>query len=105
MNGKLINLSVYRADVVLKTILRQMRKTYLDEFNESTNFAKSYRFKDKTFYEESLTKFVTTRFLNYKVKVEVNKKGFSNKAPLPGDLEFYLGSIFYPKHMKSTFCD
>lgn len=41
-----------RADVVLKTILRQIRRHYIKLFNESTNYIKSKRGKGSDFFKD-----------------------------------------------------
>jgi hypothetical protein len=50
ISGNFIRLKTYRGDVVLKTILRLMRKTYLDDFNKVTHFIKSKRYRPSEFY-------------------------------------------------------
>jgi hypothetical protein len=44
MNGLEIGVKNCRGDVVLKTILRTMRKTYLEEFNKTTKYIKTKRY-------------------------------------------------------------
>jgi len=44
INGKVIEVSNCRGDVVLKTILRTMRKTYLNDFNQRTKYIKTKRY-------------------------------------------------------------
>ena len=54
INGVAIKLNNNRGDVILKTILRCMRKHYLEEFNKVTGFIKSKNNKDENFYIECL---------------------------------------------------
>lgn len=42
-----LELQVTKVDVVLKTILRYLRKTYLNEFKQMTGYIKNKRYKDQ----------------------------------------------------------
>lgn len=48
-----------RSDVVLKTILRQIRRHYLLPFNESTKYISVKRSKDPEFYRQCLKNFIS----------------------------------------------
>ena len=44
INGLRINVKQLRGDVVIKTILRQMRKTFINEFNKKIEFVQNKRY-------------------------------------------------------------
>ncbi len=46
INGLPIQLTKMRGDVVLKSILRNMRRTYIDDFNKTTKYIQNKRFSD-----------------------------------------------------------
>ena len=65
-----------RSDVVLKTVLRQIRRHYLRLFNDTTNYIQKKRGKGPEFYKENLKTFV-----DYMIKKE---KALSNKYSSKG---------------------
>lgn len=48
----------WRKDVVFKTILRRVRKEYLNEFNELTGYITTKRNREDNYYIDKLTKYV-----------------------------------------------
>lgn len=54
MNGKPIFISSVRGDVVIKTILRVMRKTYLKLFNDLTSYTTRIRHKPLLYLRECI---------------------------------------------------
>ncbi len=95
---------------MLKTILRQIRRHYIVQFNQTTNYIKSKRGKGPEFFREQLKAFVTLLFrkdksktlkikiAQYEVKTPGAKKG--GVHGFIGELQILFGSIFYPKDMK-----
>jgi len=53
---------VLKGDLILKTILRQMRKHYLNEFNEFTKYNTQKRHRPDSFLIECLQKYVKSAF-------------------------------------------
>jgi hypothetical protein len=70
-----------------------LRKTYLDEFIKSTDFSRNKKNDDPHFFMESLKTFIKGTF-----------KGKDQKRmPSVKSMQFFLGSIFYPKKTKQVF--
>ena len=69
------NLNVLRRDVVYKSILRQMRKFILTDFNKKTRYMNLKRYRDKTFYEACVTKYVEDKetFLHQGAESKITK--------------------------------
>lgn len=81
-----------RSDIVYKTILRKCRKHYLTAFNESTNYIKAKRNRKPQFLIEKLTQFVQATFPQ-----------IEEGSALEQEMIFFLGSVFYNKHMKKCY--
>lgn len=97
MNGYPINITLQRADVVLKTILRVMRKTYLEEFNTTTGYMIYKRRQPNEYLLSCLKKYSLKRFL-----LEPSVTEAPNRAlPTMDEMVFALGSLFYPKILKT----
>ncbi|CDW84084.1 UNKNOWN [Stylonychia lemnae] len=83
-----------RYEVIYKNLLRDLRKFYLEDFNECTEYFKKKRRCDNSFLMECL-------------KMYVAQKNIINCEPFPGKLIgtseekliFCLGSLLYPKEM------
>lgn len=73
-----------------------MRKTYIDDFNNYTNFIGIKRNKPNEFFSNSLKKYALNRFF----KRNQNKQASNSKVPSIEEFIFFLGSIFYPKRLK-----
>jgi hypothetical protein len=82
-----------RSDVILKTIFRIMRKSLIDDFNNQTKFMDKKRYKPDTYLIDSLIVYIRS------MKVESSLKS-SFKESEDG-LVFVLGSLFYPKIIKT----
>lgn len=80
-----------RSDIVLKTILRKMRKQYLTDFNNKTNYIKSKRNRKPQFLVDKLTEFA--KFL---LKDQLDQD-------FEDELVFFMGAIFYPKHLRKAY--
>lgn len=81
-----------RSDIVLKTILRKLRKQYLTEFNTMTHYIKSKKNRKPQFLIEKLKEYATYLL-----------KGRNSPLLLVDELVFFLGAIFYPKHLKKSY--
>lgn len=81
-----------RSDIVLKTILRKLRKQYLTEFNAKTHYIKSKKNRKPQFLLDKLKEYAC-----------VLLKGRNSPVLLLDELVFFLGAIFYPKHIKKSF--
>jgi len=81
-----------RSDIVLKTILRKLRKQYLTDFNTKTNYIKSKKNRKPQFLLDMLKEYAHALL-----------KGRNSPVLLIDELVFFLGAIFYPKHLKKNF--
>lgn len=80
--------------MVYKNLLRDLRKFYLEDFNEITDYFKKKKKNDSSFLLECLKAYIT-------------EKNILNCEPFPGKLIgtseekllFCLGSLIYPKEM------
>lgn len=81
-----------RSDIVYKTILRTCRKHYLSDFNESTAYIKTKRNKKPHFLLDKLAEYVNRTF-----------PSVVNGSELYQELIFFLGSMFYNKHLKKCY--
>ncbi|CDW81104.1 UNKNOWN [Stylonychia lemnae] len=79
-----------RSDIVFKTILRKIRKQYLTDFNETTGYIKRKRNRKPQFLVELLNQYTEQLLKN-------------QSQALKQEMVFFLGSIFYPKHLKKCF--
>ena len=89
-----------RQDVVLKTILRLIRRFYVQKFNKVTNYIKSKKGKAPSYYREQLHQFVIhlSKSKNGSVKAALNDEN----SPLAHELVTLFGAFFYPKDMKES---
>lgn len=82
-----------RRDVVLKTIIRDMRKYYLDDFKKATGYGKHKRLKSKSFYLKCVNEYMQTDQIKPLVlRGKVNIKNFN----------IYLGALIYPKELETA---
>jgi hypothetical protein len=95
IDGSPIMLTTLRADVVLKTILRLLRKTLLNEFNHRTNYIKRKRHNDRGYILDCLREF--TDQIKNKFQPEITT------LPSNEEIILFMGSIFYPKEMMNNF--
>ncbi len=51
-----------RSDLVFKTILRKIRKIYLNDFNFTTNYIKSKKFYPTTYLGECMKSYISEKF-------------------------------------------
>jgi hypothetical protein len=76
-----------------------MRKEYVKEFNNICRFKNLKRYRDNSFYEKCLHKFIKKYLLN-----EENKSHFEGvsleKEGVPRKMLLTLGSFLYPTEMK-----
>lgn len=80
-----------RRDVVFKTIIRDMRKFFISDFNECTGFVKRKRYKRKAFYLTCVEEYMEHPHI----------KGAAHKGNrLIKDFSIYLGAVIYPKELE-----
>eukprot|EP00347_Sterkiella_histriomuscorum_P001878 403370326 len=89
-----------RGDVIFKTILRKMRKFYLEQFNQTSKYVKRKRSKNPKFLVECLENYVLTHIM---VNNSNNLKQHSSKSEDIKGLILFLGSMFYPKVMSEIY--
>jgi hypothetical protein len=82
-----------RCDVVYKTLVRDMRKHFLIDFNNFTEYNKKKRYRKPSYYQERVRHYIDTKF-----------KG-DETIPKGLDLEYYLGCMLYPKDMEKSLKD
>lgn len=72
---------------MLKTIIRDLRKFLIQDFNSTTSYIKKKRYRTPQFYLECLKTYIEAKF--------DHAKDIEN-------LDIYLGSIIYPKDLKTA---
>ena len=85
-----------RADVVLKTILRQIRRHYINLFNQSTNYIKSKRGKGPDFFREQLKLFVgllAKKDKSKSLKAKMNSTDFKSTLPKKTGMQGFNGEL------------
>lgn len=68
-----------------------MRKQYLTDFNNKTNYIKSKRNRKPQFLVDKLTEFAKI------LLKDQHDQDFEN------ELIFFMGAIFYPKHLRKAY--
>eukprot|EP00347_Sterkiella_histriomuscorum_P013303 403365231 len=86
-----------RADNVFKSILRLMRKTYLEQFNKSSGFLKKKRNQQPEFFIQVLGEYIDTTIIENSIMDP------ESKTQLRESLSFFLGSLFYPKIIEQIY--
>lgn len=81
-----------RRDVIFKTIFRDMRKYYRQDFNETTGYVSRKRYKRKDFYFVCVDEYVEAAH----IKPLSIKNGKNIK-----DFNIYLGALIYPKELEA----
>lgn len=81
-----------RRDVVFKTIIRDMRKFYINDFNECTGYVKRKRYKRKDFYLTWIDEYIEWDHIK-----AASMKG----SRLIKDFNIYLAALIYPKEVES----
>ena len=85
--------SKIRYEIIYKSTVRDMRKFYTKDFNDSTSYIVNKRKHPRKFYLECLD--------NYN---QLKLQGLSNMLNIESEtLTFELGSIIYPKEMFSSY--
>eukprot|EP00347_Sterkiella_histriomuscorum_P006727 403351665 len=96
-----------RSDIVFKTILRKVRKQYLTDFNEKTGYIKCKRNRKPQFLLDKLTEYAKLILSAQNSSMKVNTDIIGNFATsgltLEQELIFFMGAIFYPKHLKKCY--
>lgn len=87
-----------RCDVVYKKILRDFRRSFIQDFNNSTNFMKNKRYKTSSFFTECLKEYLENKI---QCRYRVNLKEFGLETEINAAI-VTLGSLLYPKEMKKT---
>lgn len=77
--------------MVFKTILRKIRKEYLKDFNEKTKYIKQNREKKPQYLVSKLAKYAELLI------------GHNVNPLLQQELVFFMGALFYPKHLKTQY--
>jgi hypothetical protein len=83
-----------RYEVIYKNLLRDLRKFYLEDFNESTEYFKKRKRNDYSFLLECLRIYVIEKDI-------VDCQPFQGclMGTTPEKISFCLGSLIYPKEM------
>ncbi|CDW87195.1 UNKNOWN [Stylonychia lemnae] len=98
--------SVKRKDVVLKTTIREIRRTYLQQFKQDSKFSSVSRYRHQKYYLFAIQKFVTKLFQgSLEFEAKQNDDSASKQNQLFNELVFFLGSVFYPNKMMRLIDD
>ena len=81
-----------RRDVIFKTIIRDMRKYYIQDFNETTGFVKRKRYKRKDFYLTCIDEYIEAD--------HIKQLSMKNTRCIK-DFNIYLGALIYPKEFQN----
>ena len=81
-----------RRDVIFKTIIRDMRKFFIEDFNTCTGYVKRKRYKRKDFY--------LTWVDEYILEEHIRPASLKNGRPIK-DFNIYCGALIYPKELES----
>jgi len=81
-----------RRDVIFKTIIRDMRKFYINDFNECTGYVKRKRYKRKDFYLTCVDEYIECQHI---------KAASTNGSRHIKDFNIYLGALIYPKELEA----
>jgi hypothetical protein len=90
-----------RRDVIIKSILRALRRYYLKKFNALTQFMKNKRHNQESYFNECLDIF--TEYLSQRDRTQKSEFNKSDTVPNTSSIQFFLGSLFYPKVMNKIF--
>ncbi|CDW80604.1 UNKNOWN [Stylonychia lemnae] len=91
-----------RTDVLLKTIIREIRKVYLQQFQKETRYLRVQRYRHQKYYIVAIKSFIEQKLDINKVSLEGESY---NNQDFREELIFFLGSMFYPKKMLALFED
>lgn len=80
-----------RRDVVFKTIIRDMRKFYIEDFNKCTSYVKRKRYKRKDFYLTCVDEYINVE--------HIHEASLKNGRPIK-DFNIYCGALIYPKELE-----
>lgn len=80
-----------RRDVVFKTIIRDMRKYYIEDFNKVTGYVKRKRYKRKDFYFTCVNEYIEAP--------HIKAASLKNGRPIK-DFNIYCGALIYPKELE-----
>ncbi|CAI2367761.1 unnamed protein product [Moneuplotes crassus] len=81
-----------RRDVIFKTIFRDMRKYYRQNFNETTGYVSRKRYKRKDFYLVCVDEYIQSQHIK-----PLSMKNSKNIK----DFNIYLGALIYPKELEA----
>ncbi|CDW86322.1 UNKNOWN [Stylonychia lemnae] len=98
--------SVKRKDVALKTAIREIRRTYLQQFNENRKYSSVSRNRHQKYYLFAIQRFVAKLFqssFGFEEK-QIDDPALSQNQ-LFNELVFFLGSTFYPNKMMRLIDD
>lgn len=81
-----------RRDVVFKTIVRDMRKYFIEDFNKMTSYVKKKRYNKKDYYLTCIDNYIKNEHFH-----QVSTKNGRNIK----DFNIYLGALIYPKEFSN----
>jgi hypothetical protein len=97
-------LGTLRSDVLYKTIIRDMRKFLIKDFNVNTSFISHKRHRGDEFYIQCLQEYVGACNPDFKKFALDNPLDPSfNFSADSHDLVFFMGCMLYPKHLEHAF--
>ena len=87
-----LNSITIRYEVIYKNLLRDLRKYFIEEFNERTNLAHKRKARDFS-YVALLREFVADKFSRAQLaRLDIH----------PENVVFHLGALMYPKLMLAS---
>jgi hypothetical protein len=84
-----------------------MRVYFKHEFNKTTNYIRSKRYKRENFYQECIRYFIETKVLPQlsKIKMSVDGVKVSNENLDPEELFYLFAYFLYPYHYTESPAD
>ena len=89
-----------RTDILYKTIIRDLRRYYMSDFNNVTSYITKKRYKSKNYFFICIRRYLLKRF------PEIIKHDLSDKNELIpkedlNDFVFFMSCFLYPKEIPS----
>ncbi|CDW85444.1 UNKNOWN [Stylonychia lemnae] len=98
--------NVNRKDVVLKTLVREIRKVYLKQFQEQSRYLSVARYRHQKYYLFAIKNFTEKLFFNTeRIQNKPLNDAESFEPDFSDEIVFFFGSVFYPKKMVQVIED
>jgi hypothetical protein len=87
-----------RCDVVYKKILRDFRRSFIQDFNDSTKYMKNKRYRSQDYYIQCVSDYLLNK-VECRYNISLSEFGLADQLE---EATLALGSFLYPKEMKKT---